>query len=128
VVRSEWEELLKIRDALALPYPYADVVEGVEVEYEEKWMFSPERLEVITKDMEAYLKEVEAESERLNSIIPGTIKNMVSTLKPKREFNGMRIIQVGSLDLGTQYSVDKDDHCLDLVLFHPAYKDTKQLQ
>lgn len=78
-----------------------------------------QRLVTIAEDMQSYMKEVEAEWDRLLPSIKDTIKSFLETLKLSTDpslRSGMVITRVGSLDLATQYSVSKNDHCLDLVI------------
>lgn len=74
-----------------------------------------------------YRKEVDEEWDRLTPFITDSIKAFVETLKPYQEdpnlFRQTSIVKVGSLDLGTQYTVSKSDHGLDLVIYNEKYSD-----
>lgn len=92
------------------------------------WTFNPKQLKVIKKDMEAYLKEVEEENEKLQVSITETIKSLKETFKLDPKLKDTIIIKVGSVDLGTQYSISKMDHVLDIVVYNEALPKPVDLQ
>lgn len=131
VVHEEKEDLRKVQfieggetEETSTPTTVDTVTQGVaEITIELKrvdWTFNPKQLKVIKKDMEAYLKEVEEENEKLQLSITETIKSLKETFKLDPKLKDTIIIKVGSVDLGTQYSISKMDHVLDIVVYNDA--------
>ena len=70
--------------------------------------------------MKEYEEKVRKECERVKPFIQDTIKYLkksIQSLLPEEIGSKLKFRTVGSLELGTSYSLSTTDHCLDILLW-----------
>lgn len=73
--------------------------------------------------MIAYMEEVKNEHARISEFFSDTIKELRDSFKMLESHDYVTMVQVGSLETGTPYSVSCQYHCLDIMIWNTEYKD-----
>lgn len=74
----------------------------------------------VRENLYQYAEKVRIECERVKPFIQDTVKYLnksIQTLLPEKVSCKLKFRTVGSLDLGTVYSLSTTDHCLDILLW-----------